>query len=63
MAVNTMKKQSWVRRGIQVGFFLFIFLMVLTHFLESNGIELPWSAPHLHAVCPFGAVETTGRLV
>ncbi len=63
MAVNTIKNQSWVRRSIQVGFFLFIFMMVLSHFLESNGSELRWSAPHLHAVCPFGAVETTGRLI
>ncbi len=58
-----MKKNRWIKRVIQIAFFTFIFTMVLTHYLEENGIELPVKIPNLHAICPFGAVETLGRLL
>lgn len=58
------KRVVWVRRVIQVVFFLFIFTVVLSHFLEKRGWDLPWPVLHnFHAICPFGAVETAGRLV
>ncbi len=58
-----LKKSWWVKRAVQILFFLFVFFMVLTHYLEDKGIELPFDYPDLHAVCPFGAVETAGRLI
>ncbi len=58
------KRVVWVRRVIQIVFFLFIFTVVLSHFLEKRGWDLPWPVLHnFHAICPFGAVETAGRLV
>ncbi len=49
--------------AVQAAFFLFVLLIVLTHFLEAQGITLPWTNASLHALCPFGAVETAGRLI
>ena len=61
---NIAKKQSWVRRVIQIGFFVFVFLLTAAHVMEERGIELPFSrVASLHALCPFGAVETLGRLI
>ena len=58
------KRVVWVRRVMQIVFFLFIFTVVLSHFLEKRGWDLPWAVLHnFHAICPFGAVETAGRLV
>ncbi len=54
----------WIRRSIQIVFFLFVFAVVFSHYAEKNGIAIPWSVLHnFHAICPFGAVETAGRLV
>jgi ferredoxin len=63
MALNKYKKYSWVKRFVQIAFFAFIAFIVITNHLESQGIELPWTAPGFHSVCPFGGVETIGRLV
>ena len=61
---NIAKKQGWVRRVIQIGFFLFVFLLTAAHVMEEWGIEFPFSGvASLHALCPFGAVETLGRLI
>ncbi len=60
---NQVKKQSWVKRVIQIGFFLFVLLLVLSHTLKERGISLPLSTANFHAICPFGAVETVGRLI
>jgi ferredoxin len=53
----------WIRRVLQIGFFLFVLSVVTTHFLKSQGVSLPWDSANFHAICPFGAVETTGRLI
>lgn len=58
------KSTSWIRRSVQIGFFLFVFTIVFSRFIEARGIVIPWpSAGNFHAICPFGAVETVGRLV
>ncbi|MCK5199835.1 MAG: 4Fe-4S binding protein, partial [Spirochaetales bacterium] len=60
---NIAKKNNWVRKVIQIGFFGFVFLLTVSHVMEEWGIALPFSAASLHALCPFGAVETVGRLI
>jgi polyferredoxin len=58
------KRTVWVRRGIQIAFFLFVFTVVVSHFIERGGIDVPWpTVGNFHAICPFGAVETAGRLI
>ncbi|MQY77234.1 MAG: hypothetical protein GH155_06345, partial [Spirochaeta sp.] len=63
MAVNTLQKQKWIRRAIQSGFFLFVFLIVVVNYLREQGVELSWIPGQFHAICPFGAVETIGRFI
>ncbi len=63
MAARTTIKHNWIRWVVQILFFLFVFSMVLSHYLTEKGIQLPWTSPGLHAICPFGAVETLGRLI
>jgi len=63
MAVNTLQKQKWIRRTIQSGFFLFVFLIVLVNYLREQGVDLFWIPGQFHAICPFGAVETIGRFI
>jgi hypothetical protein len=60
---NIAKKRSWVRRVIQISFFTFVFLLTAAHVLPGWGITLPFSVASIHAICPFGAVETIGRLI
>jgi polyferredoxin len=65
------KRQSvWVRRTIQIVFFVLIALGAVNHTLVEKGIEIPLlGSASLHALCPFGGVVTfwrfitTGRLV
>lgn len=60
---NIAKKQSWVRKVVQIGFFVFVFLLTAAHVMAEWGIVLPFSVASIHALCPFGAVETVGRLI
>ena len=62
-SVRRLSRRRWIRRIVQIGFLAFVLILVVTHFLEGKGVELPWTVPDLHAICPFGAVETLGRLV
>ena len=55
---NIAKKQSWVRKVVQIGFFVFVFLLTAAHVMAEWGIVLPFSVASIHALCPFGAVET-----
>jgi len=58
------KANTWIRGIIQIAFFLFVFTIALSNFLDSRGINLPLLTPkNFHATCPFGAVETFGRLI
>ena len=59
-----LKRGVCVKRSIQIVFYLFVFTIVLSHFIERRGWGLPWPVLHnFHAICPFGAVETAGRLI
>ncbi len=64
-------KSRWYRYSLQIFFFVFIGLIAVNHVLAESGKELFGFIPNvsLHAICPFGAVEsvvslvTTGTLV
>ncbi len=49
----------WIRKLVQWFFFLLIALISINHTLVANGAGIPFlSSASLHAVCPFGGVET-----
>ena len=49
----------WVRRVVQWFFFLLIAAIAVNHTLAESGAAIPFLADaSLHAVCPFGGVET-----
>ena len=49
----------WIRRVVQWFFFLLITFIAVNHTLVQNGAGIPFlSSASLHAVCPFGGVET-----
>jgi polyferredoxin len=49
----------WIRRVVQWFFFLLIALISVNHTLAESGAAIPFlSSASLHAVCPFGGVET-----
>jgi len=49
----------WIRKIVQWFFFLFIVLIAVNHTLAESGSAIPiLSSASLHAVCPFGGVET-----
>jgi len=54
----------WIRRLVQWFFFLLIALIAVNHTLAESGSAIPvLSSASLHAVCPFGGVETLYTLV
>jgi ferredoxin len=58
------KRTVRVRRAVQIAFFIFVFTIVFSHFVDRRGMDIPWpTVGNFHAICPFGAVETAGRLV
>lgn len=64
------RKRVWLRRAIQIFFFLLIALTTLNYALAETGTSLPFlSNGSTHALCPFGGVTslyqlaTTGTLV
>ncbi|MBN1524068.1 MAG: 4Fe-4S binding protein [Spirochaetales bacterium] len=60
MAAAFRKKNNWIRTGIQILFFAFVFFIVTfgPAWFSENG-----KTGDLHSICPFGAVETAGRLI
>jgi polyferredoxin len=58
-------RSIWIRPVVQWAFFILIALISINHTLaESGGIRIPFVAnASLHAVCPFGGVETLYRFV
>jgi len=61
---GTVIKHTWIRRVVQISFYLFVLMIVLSHVFERQGWNLPWPVlRNFHAICPFGAVETAGRLI
>ena len=61
---STRKRRIWMRKVLQVFFFLLIAINVVNHTLQKNGAG--WSflpSTSLHAICPFGGVETAYQLL
>jgi polyferredoxin len=53
------KNKLWVRTVIQVFFFALVAMIAVNHRLVDSGSGIPFIAgASLHAVCPFGGVET-----
>lgn len=64
------RKRIWLRRVVQIFFFLLIALITLNSVLIARGITLPFLADaSTHALCPFGGLvslfqlATTGTLI
>lgn len=56
--------KKYIRLFIQIIFFTLIFLIVINHQLEDQGISIPLiPSLSLHAICPFGGVETFFNLI
>jgi polyferredoxin len=52
-------RSIWIRRVVQIFFFVFIALIAVNHNLEESGGGIPLlSNASLHALCPFGGVVT-----
>lgn len=62
--MSTHKRSIWIRRGIQIMFFVLIALGAVNHTLVEKGITIPLlGSASLHALCPFGGVVTFWRFV
>lgn len=52
-------RSIWIRRIVQWFFFILVALIAVNHTLAESGASIPFLADaSLHAVCPFGGVET-----
>jgi len=52
-------RSIWIRKIVQWFFFILIALIAVNHTLAESGAAIPFlSSASLHAVCPFGGVET-----
>ncbi len=52
-----------IRRGVQIFFFALIGLIMVNKTLAASGIAIPFlSTASLHALCPFGGIETLFNL-
>ncbi|MBI9013802.1 MAG: 4Fe-4S binding protein [Clostridiales bacterium] len=59
-----MMKIKKLRLFVQIFFFVFLVLVVLNHQLEESGSSIPLiPSISLHAICPFGGVETASTLL
>ena len=57
-------KSKHLRLIIQIVFFLLIGLITVNHTLEESGASLAFiPSVSLHAICPFGAIETLGTFI
>jgi polyferredoxin len=53
------RRNIWIRRIVQGFFFVLIALISVNHTLAEGGQSIPFlSSASLHALCPFGGVET-----
>ena len=54
-----MKKRKWLRHTIQIGFFVIVLFTAISKSLSEAGVVLPFASDvSLHAICPFGGVES-----
>jgi polyferredoxin len=61
MAAGAVQRRRRVRTGVQLAVAVLVLAGVAAHTLDASGL-LP-AISNLHAICPFGAVETSVRLV
>lgn len=48
-------RNEWIRRSVQILFFIIVLVISINHDLEKTNREIPWlSSASLHAICPFG---------
>ena len=58
------KRNIWIRRIVQGFFFALIALIAVNHTLAASGSSIPFlSSASLHALCPFGGVETLYKYI
>ncbi|MBU0935232.1 MAG: 4Fe-4S binding protein [Spirochaetes bacterium] len=59
------KTVSWLRRGVQIFFFVLVALIATTGAIKELGVEQPFllQGASLHAICPFGGVVSFWQLV
>lgn len=58
------RRRIWLRAPVQFFFFALVALIAANHSLAESGQAIPWLAnASIHAICPFGGVETLYRLV
>jgi len=62
--IKPSKARPWLRRGIQIFFFLLVALIATNEALSERGIELFSfvEGASLHAICPFGGVVSFWQL-
>lgn len=58
------RRNIWIRRIVQYFFFFLIALIAVNHTLAESGQGIPFLASaSLHAICPFGGVETLYQFI
>lgn len=58
------KRSIWPRKIVQFFFFALISLIVVNHTLVENGGGIPFlSSASIHALCPFGGVESLYKFI
>jgi len=58
------RRKIWIRRLVQGFFFILIAMISINHTLAESGKSIPFiSSASLHALCPFGGVETLYRFL
>ncbi|MEM5774010.1 MAG: 4Fe-4S binding protein [Anaerolineaceae bacterium] len=64
------RRKIWIRRIVQIFFFVFVAAIAVNHTLAESGKEISFlSSASLHALCPFGGVvslyqySTTGSFI
>ena len=66
MAVRTVKSRKatpWIRRGLQIFFFLLVAAIATGGILAERGVKIPViEGASLHAICPFGGVVSFWQL-
>ena len=61
--MKKLQRHRAVRRGVQIFFFAFVFILVVLKTLQERGAALPFNVSAFHSICPFGAIESLGRLI
>ena len=62
--MKSKRVSPWVRRTVQIVFFVLIAAGAVNHTLVERGISIPLlSSASLHALCPFGGVVTMYQFV